>query len=492
MDDFGMSREEAVEDARKQFELQGVNLSNIATTLSCVDQDEVPLVVAIREFTDKVNSKENMAAQEVLVKIWELLKSSSDPNESKTIAGNAGLLHSIFSALGAEDLSEEQAIVMFECLAFLIQGHPTNQEVLKGPRHVVYGWKCEGVEAIMQAMRKLPGRADVQLKGFKLCTIAALKCEPIKAAIADRGGLEMLKAALRDLSDSAPLMAEVGSCIHALATADDLSSIASKAFDTARDIHKLEMLPLIYEAFRKHKEDPDVVRELVYGLKAVSIQEDIVKSVLDEGEVELIKDGLRRHMKHANLVSRCLLFFANLAENDKAKTELCQGDVLPLIVEAMHLHARNAFAVRCGFAVFASMALRMPENTDRIIEHGGDKILLEGMRVHPKSPEVNRYAMIAIRNIVVRRPEVAPVFLEEGAEELIKRARDTHLKCADAAFDCLRDLGCEYGGLGDKAGKGSYSPYVHCDSSLDKRSQLRQGSAMVSFVSWTVPLRRNL
>uniref|UniRef100_A0A6U6BGZ6 Armadillo repeat-containing protein 6 n=2 Tax=Guillardia theta TaxID=55529 RepID=A0A6U6BGZ6_GUITH len=488
MDDFGMSREEAVEDAIKQFEMQGVDLSNIATTLSCVDQDEVPLVVLTREYTDKVNNTEQQGAHEVLTKVLKLLRSSSDANESKTIAGNAGLLQSIFTALAADDLLEDQAMTMFDCLAFLIQGHPTNQEKLKEPRDIVHGWKCEGMDAVMGAMRRMPGRADVQLKGLKLCTLGAQKCEPIKAAIVDRGGLEMLKGALQDLSESAALMAEVGSCIHALATADDLTSIASKAFDTARDVYKQEMLPLIYQAFRKHREDVEVVQELVYALKAVSIQEDIVKSVLEEGGVELIKDGMRQHMQHANLVSRCLLFFANLAENDKAKTELCQGDALPLMIEALHLHARNAFAVRCGFAAFASMALRMPENTERIIEHGGDKLLLEGMRTHPKFPEVNRYAMIAIRNIVVRRPEFVPLFLEEGAEELIRRARDTHLKCADAAFDCLRDLGCEYGGLGDKAGKGAYSPYMHCESSLDKRNQVGRGSAMVSCISPIVRL----
>lgn len=94
------------------------------------------------------------------------------------------------------------------------------------------------------------------------------------------------------------------------------------------------------------------------------------------------------------------------------------------------------------------------------MEVGANRAILEGMRMHPSQSEVNRQALIAIRNMVVRCPHHRAAFLGDGAEELIIVARDTHAKCGDAAFDCLRDLGCEYGGLGDKAGKGKHSAYI--------------------------------
>ena len=121
------------------------------------------------------------------------------------------------------------------------------------------------------------------------------------------------------------------------------------------------------------------------------------------------------------------------------------------MLSAMGTHANDPLVVKCGFAAMASMALRMPENTAIMMEKGAGTLLLEGMRAHPASSEVNRQAMIAIRNMVCRCPDIAPALLADDLEELIKKARDTHIKCADAAFDCLRDLGCEYGGLGDQA-----------------------------------------
>jgi hypothetical protein len=115
----------------------------------------------------------------------------------------------------------------------------------------------------------------------------------------------------------------------------------------------------------------------------------------------------------------------------------------------------------------ASMALRMPENTETMIEAGGIHLLMEGMRTHANQPELCRQAMIAIRNMVVRCQHHRGLFITEGAEELVVSARDTHVRCADAAFDCLRDLGCEYGGLGDMAGKGKHSAYVAVSSARD-------------------------
>jgi hypothetical protein len=91
--------------------------------------------------------------------------------------------------------------------------------------------------------------------------------------------------------------------------------------------------------------------------------------------------------------------------------------------------------------------------------------------------------MIAIRNMVCRVPDITPTLLADDLEDLIRRARDTHVKCADAAFDCLRDLGCEYGGLGDQAGKGKNSAYISAADNLQKckADQLKAGSAMVTW-----------
>ena len=149
----------------------------------------------------------------------------------------------------------------------------------------------------------------------------------------------------------------------------------------------------------------------------------------------------------------------------------------------MGTHAGDALVVKCGFAAMASLALRMPDNTHIMMEKGVGGIIIEGMRAHPAASELNRQAMIAVRNMACRVPDIIPALLEDDLEDLVKAARDTHAKCADAAFDCLRDLGCEYGGLGDQAGKGANSAYVTAADSLSKcqAEQVKAGSAMVTW-----------
>jgi hypothetical protein len=137
-----------------------------------------------------------------------------------------------------------------------------------------------------------------------------------------------------------------------------------------------------------------------------------------------------------------------------------------MITQKNQIHEKNPRVIRAGFTAMASMALRMPDNTETMVEAGAVHLLMEGMRTHASQPELSRQGMIAIRNMVVRCPHHRAAFLSEGAEELVVAARDTHVKCADAAFDCLRDLGCEYGGLGDKAGKGKHSAYVSVSAHL--------------------------
>lgn len=253
----------------------------------------------------------------------------------------------------------------------------------------------------------------------------------------------------------------VAATMRAVTNADDWSTMLSKVFDTAKDLVKGGLLPLVYDAMRKNEDNAEIQVELMGALKGCSIQDEIVKGIVSEGGLALALGAFKQHMSHPNVAQRSMLLLSNMAENDDVKKILCEGDALPLMLTCMQLHGKVARVVAAGFTAIASMALRMPDNVELMMEAGTARVLIEGMRAHGSVSELNRQAMIAIRNMVVRCPQHKEAFLAEGAEELIVNARDTHIKCADAAFDCLRDLGCEYGGLGDLAGKGKHSAYVH-------------------------------
>eukprot|EP00286_Rhodomonas_abbreviata_P019714 CAMPEP_0181309170 /NCGR_PEP_ID=MMETSP1101-20121128/11870_1 /TAXON_ID=46948 /ORGANISM="Rhodomonas abbreviata, Strain Caron Lab Isolate" /LENGTH=501 /DNA_ID=CAMNT_0023415635 /DNA_START=40 /DNA_END=1545 /DNA_ORIENTATION=+ len=476
MDDFDMPREEAVQDAIQQFEMQGIDLSNVVTSTSCLDDSENPVLVATRKLSELAQS-DAQTAELVSLQVNALISSlrESSDAEAKTMAGNAGAVETAISLLDSYTDNAEVALSCFKLLIALITKADLNRDKLKEPQDK------PGIQTVVRVLQSLLENAEVQEAGFLLVKTASTKCEALKAAFMQHGGIEPVKSAFELHMDKPGLLREVGGTVHVLTNADDYSTMLSKVFDTAKELAQAGLMPLIYAALRQHIADALVLKELFAAMKGCAVQDDIVKGIVADGGLDLVLQGFKQHMEHPGCVSRVMLLLANMSENDEVKKQLGQGEALQLIMGAMQMHSGQVIVVRCGLAAMASMALRMPENCDTMIELGAAPLIVESMRQHPGASELNRHAMIAVRNMVVRKTEFRAVFLEEGLEDLIKAARDTHLRCGDAAFDCLRDLGCEYGGLGDQAGRGANSAYATCDDSLKQSGQLKAGSAMVTW-----------
>jgi hypothetical protein len=482
MDDFDMSREDAIADAIEQFKMQGIDLSNIVTSLSCSDTSQNPILAATKRVQESASTDGGNDAGQAASGMHELRELLSAPDadaEAKVMAGNAGALEAALGALERFAGEREAALSAYRLLTVLIAKCETNRQRLCEPK----GAPRVGIAC--RALPALPDDAEVQEVGMRFFKLASTKCEAIKAEFMRHRGVENIRSALEKHGQSAAIAAEVGGLVHSLTNADDYSTLMSGVFDAAKAIghDKAQVLPLVYAAMREHAGNPTVLKELVAALKGCAIQKDVVEQIIKDGGMNLVLAAFREHVSHNVVAARCMMLIANMAENDDLKKDLCSGEAYDLMLNAMGMHANDPLVVKCGFAAMASMALRMPENTAIMMEKGAGTLLLEGMRAHPSAAEVNRQAMIAIRNMVCRCPEIAPVLLADDLEELIKTARDSHIKCAEAAFDCLRDLGCEYGGLGDQAGKGANSAYVSASDSLQKckAGQLKAGSAMVTW-----------
>ena len=409
----------------------------------------------------------------------ELLSAPDAPAEAKVMAGNAGAVEATLEVLERFAQEKEAAASSYRLLTVLISKCETNRQRLCEPKD------APKAAAACRALPKLAGDAEVQEAGFRFFRVASTKCESLKTEFMKHDGVENIKRALEWHASAAGVVAEVAGTIHSVTNADDYSTLMSGVFDSAKAIGMTDRqaLPLLYAAMRQHAENAEVLKEAVAALKGCAIQMDVVKYIINDGGMELVLAAFERHLAHKGLAARCMQLIANMAENDDLKKDLCSEGALDLMLQAMATHAGDALVVKCGFAAMASLALRMPDNTHIMMEKGVGGIIIEGMRAHPAASELNRQAMIAVRNMACRVPDIIPALLEDDLEDLVKAARDTHAKCADAAFDCLRDLGCEYGGLGDQAGKGANSAYVTAADSLSKcqAEQVKAGSAMVTW-----------
>ena len=483
MDDFSMAREEAIADAIEQFKMQGIDLSNIVTSLACSHEaQENPIMLATKRVqkstsSDSGGGPEHAAAS--MHALRELLCSPDAPAEAKVIASNAGAIEATLGVMQKFPEDKEAVASAFRLLTVLIAKCEPNRQKLCEPK------ADPRVAVACLALAKLPDDAHVQEVGFRFFRIAATKCEAIKGTFMKYDGVAIVRSALDKHVKSEEIVTEAAGTVHAVTNADDYSTLLSGVFDAAKAIghEKAGVLPLLYAAIREHEDNPNVLKEIIAALKGCAIQEDVVKTIIKDGGIDLVFKAFRKHVSHNAVAARSMMLIANMAENDDLKKDLCTGDAYDLMLIAMETHANDPLVVKCGFAAMASIALRMPDNTVIMMEKGAGTLLIEGMRAHPTSSEVNRQAMIAIRNMVCRVPDITPTLLADDLEDLIRRARDTHVKCADAAFDCLRDLGCEYGGLGDQAGKGKNSAYISAADNLQKckADQLKAGSAMVTW-----------
>ena len=449
--------------------MQGIDLGNVVTSAAAGEHE---IVISAQRLAA---AAQQLEFEECECEMKFLLSSTPGAEEGKVMAINNLVIESCGSVLKAFQHKSETAVMALTLVHLLVAQNPIGRDRF---------CECRGqsmVKTVIEILLSQPGDTTVQEMGFRLVKAAATKKEVTKAQFIQHGGLAAITSAFSVHTDNAAIVRQVASTIHNLTNADDYSITLSKVFDTSKELVQGGVLPKLYDAFRKHGNDPDTVQDLLAAMKGCAVQNDIVKSIVNDGGLQLALDALRSHMQHPGCVGRCMLLLSNMAENDDVKKDLCQSDAMPLMLTAMQSHARDPRVLRTGCAALASLALRMPDNCTLLMDAGAGHVIVESMRSHPAHSELNRCAMIAARNLVVRNPEHRGAFLEEGVETLIVAARDTHVRCADAAFDCLRDLGCEYGGLGDAAGKGQHSAYVDCEASLLKRSQVSGGSAMVTW-----------
>ncbi|KAJ1481084.1 hypothetical protein T484DRAFT_1900056 [Baffinella frigidus] len=409
MDDFSMERVEAIADAISQFEMQGIDISNIVTSTSNLNGGEDPLAAAVKRLVaaSKVEDAEGAsAACAEMDLIYKTLSEAEAVAEGKLMVGNAGAIEAALAVLDTHPRSSETVLTALKFITALTTKADVNKARLSEPKD-----DPRAPAILIKVLDALPSDAVVMEAAWRLIKSGVTKSECFKGGFMKEGGHRVILSALSTHLDSSPIMLEVSGAMYSLMNADDLTTVFSSVFETAKALVKGGVLPLMYAALRRHELDPKVLRELLAALKGSAVQDDIVREILSDVGLPLVLGVLKTHIE------------------------------------------------------------------DTGVGLGGGAVRVLGNRRHGAAHAGQ------LRHHDGRGQDFCAPLREEGVEELVVRARDTHVKCADAAFDCLRDLGCEYGGLGDQAGKGANSAYTGGSESLlvSADEQARRGSGMVTW-----------
>ncbi|KAF5269825.1 hypothetical protein FQR65_LT05871 [Abscondita terminalis] len=426
--EFGMEISEAITDAVKQFEAQGVDLSNIIIDhMTSLDNDTIQVL------TETLDKLSNFAKAKTLTSIPEVLEllqivrlecDKGIPN--RVLAGRHGA-YDILLDLSSKDSEDQQ--VLLKCLITL-KVLMTKQPDLLNESGVQLIGKCLLEQTSFEVLSAL-------LKWVKECCVMH---EMNRQLIFNSGILEKLKPLLEQAD--ANLLRDVLGVLRALVLDDDIRVEFGRSHEHARTIAS-DSLCHITALLSNYKEDELLITDVLLTLSALLVRTEFCKKVEDAGALEVIKDSMVVFQSRDKLMKQCFKVLKALAGNDEVKTRIIQKDLAPIITSAVNVHKYSKPTATLGLACIAALTLRCPDNSKALFDAGAPEVIVECMKLHCDDATVQKNASWAIRNMVSRSRYQTNKFLEVGVEPILKANLK---KFANQEFDtksALRDLGCE-------------------------------------------------
>lgn len=432
--DFEMDPDEALKDAIETLTLQGVDLSGIVKRVPGVNSsDDVPIIQALehlRKLSDTPKSSisfEDM--NEAVNNVYELC--SVEGSEDKFIATRYRAIEILLSV--CSDVKEEKLLALaLKALSFVITD-VQNTETFR---------KNGGPKVIFSALNGNCQNLSVLDGGFAVIAKAAAGNEVIKESFIDLKIDELFLQIMRERNVNTP--ESLYDAIRVLLTPDDNRVVASQVFGYARRFAKLGLAIALVDALKAQQLKKTCLVSAFIALKSLAVNEEICRSVSENGGIDAIFFYLGESLECNNEVARnCCTLLSKLAGSDDNKLAIVQKGGLDRLIKVSSRFADDPSVLQEVMSLIGVLSLRLPDNAARAVEAGAGDLAIKSMRKFPSAYQMQRQSCLMIRNLVARNPENRTILLSNGIEELIRKAKASHPSCKDAATAALRDLGLD-------------------------------------------------
>ncbi len=451
MEEFELSREEAIKDALNQFASQGVDLSPICVAYH--EHDEHWLATVDAQLTALTACLDNgaldtlpaaFAPAEALAALQALHAALTDPDADK--AGNARKVLASKQAVNVvarlwqcEDPSPDAAalrLLAMDVTQVLCAGGAAGAESRDG------FWTTSMRKLCQAAQRAQAAHNDTAflLKFLTTVRILCRQAEDNKVHFVRHGGLELLVQVLQEhgAQDRDVACAACGA-LQAVTAVDDLRKDFSASHTHTRALVAQGAIPLLIQTAQRYAGDLEAVAAGLAALRNLANNDESVGLIASEGGLDLTVQALREHWAHLALARTAIGLIRNVSANDRHKTSLCNNGAAELMLKAMRKHAEDAKLQEHGLATVGAMALRSPDNCSQLVGLGAVLVILQAFRQHAEVTAIQRQGSLAVRNMVSRTPELGEAFLEAGAEALLRQA-GRFQESVDQAYAAMRDL----------------------------------------------------
>ncbi|CAH0392058.1 unnamed protein product [Bemisia tabaci] len=423
IEEFGLSAEEAIEDAEKQFIAQGIDLSNIIKDLY-LRKDEDPLLVALERIKDNIGTSSTDGLEEAV----ENLKNECRKDIArKILAGKKGAYNLLLNVL-TKFKEDKIQVASLAALVALMTGYPDLLD-------------AEGLDLMINKLEDSSSEQQ-QILTLQWAVECCKKHENNRQSIFKKDITTILKRKIEDSSSSRDLLYHICCLFRHLVLDDDVRVEFSQAHEHARTISSDNLSHLTKLLF-KLREDNAAVCELLQTLTSLIVRNEFCQEVADCGGLTFIMDAMTEFPNDEKLNWQCLRLLKGLAGNDEVKLKIMQSGGGALIISCMDRFKNSINISRAGLAVITALCLRSPQNSQLMCELEAPSVIVQAMKIHSADSKIQKSGCCAVRNVVSRCRELSKHFLELGIEEIINDVMKRFK--SELEFDAksaLRDLGC--------------------------------------------------
>ncbi|XP_065566124.1 armadillo repeat-containing protein 6-like [Artemia franciscana] len=428
---FDLKYDAAVQDAIKQFSLQGLSLSLIITDKR--EDGSHPLLDKIEKLVaERANSGKPENAQQLLGILKDLENEISKGANYQLFAAKAGLYDLLISVM----TSQVDNIVMIQCiktLSALCKGYP---DLLTGP-------SAKSLHGVVSNTLECQDMAHNFLILFKhLCKMheGNRKMLMVDIQIAD-----LIVEMITRHSSKLEVVIESCELIRNILSDDDIREEFNQVQLYAKllvEEHKI--ISVATSLLKEHSSSAETAASLLSTLSNLAIRNEFCQEIADHGGLSLVFETLAVHATDRSCAKWGLALIKALAGNDDIKHLIGKMDGIPPVVLAIMHHLSIPAVCETGCLALAALALRHPQNAQRICDASGHTILVDALKIHETKPRVIKAAAKAIRDVVSRDRSLAHHFLDLSVEELLNAALKKYPKqCESEVKAALRDLGCD-------------------------------------------------
>ncbi|GFO14687.1 Armadillo repeat-containing protein 6 [Plakobranchus ocellatus] len=436
MSEFDMDADEAVDDAVKQFESQGVNLSIIVKDPKLYASGDDggpqvhPVIEAIQDLTSSLESSEATKTQ--FCDYLAMIQKECDIDLARRcLAGSNGAYPALLKVMISHQEDPNMICNALASFCSLTNGQP---DLLTS----------EGIELLISLLKRYKDNPDSLVLIVRAIRLNCVKHESNRQAFISLDLIILLTDGLKEHKSKPSLIKEICTCLRALTLDDDIRVPFGKAHDNAKTIvTEGDALKAILQLCEEHENNISVLAEMFLTLAALVVRNEFCKETMDRGGVKLIMKAFNGGVKDKGIVRQALIVLKALAGNDEVKVEIAKLGGIELIVLALTTHQTNAQIAEAACRVLTAVTLRNTDNSKCVMDCYGHQHIVQAMKLHPNEVNVQKYACMALRNLVTRNKENSPSILSLGAESLINEALAHHKGVEDEAKAVLRDLGCK-------------------------------------------------